>query len=286
MKISGIYIITNLINNKYYIGSSKSVLDRLSWHKSHLKSRTHHNEHLQKSYNKYGKSYFTFELLEEYEDEKVLFSLENWWCNMLCTYNRDYGYNIQPINPLGIPSLSEETKIKISKANKGRKHSDDTKQKIGLSKLGNTYFKNKSHTVETKIKLKEINLGKVLLEETKEKIRQANLGKKQSEETKLKRSMALMNHKHSKETKEKLSIYRLNNPLCPNLGKKLSKESIEKRSLKRLIPVDQYDLNMIFIKTWNSATEAARTLNLNKSNISMCCNGKRNHVGGFIWLKH
>jgi hypothetical protein len=51
------------VNNKYYIGSSKSVLNRLSWHKSHLKSKTHHNEHLQKAYNKYGGNSFTFELL-------------------------------------------------------------------------------------------------------------------------------------------------------------------------------------------------------------------------------
>lgn len=285
MKILGIYIITNLINNKYYVGSSKSVLNRLSWHKSHLKSKTHHNEHLQKAYNKYGENSFTFELLEEYKNEKVLFSLENWWCNMLNTYNREYGYNIQPINPEGIPSLSEETKLKISKSNKGRKHSDDTKQKIGLTKLGNTYFKDKSHSVETKNKLREINLGKTHSNETKEKIRQINLGKKQSEETKLKRSKSLTGYKHTEETKKKLSIHRLNNPLCPNLGKKLSKESIEKRSLKRLIPINQYDLDMVFIKTWNSTTEAAKTLNLSKGNISMCCTGKRNCVGGFIWKK-
>ena len=46
-------------------------------------------------------------------------------------------------------------------------------------------------SIETRNKLREINLGKKLSEETKLKLRNINLGKKQSEETKLKRSISL-----------------------------------------------------------------------------------------------
>ena len=164
---------------------------------------------------------------------------------MLNTHNPKYGYNDRPTHPLNRPTSS----------------------------------------VSTKEKLRIANTGKKVSEETKQKLKQINLGKKQSYETIKKRSLSLTGKKRPDSVKLKLSIYRLNNPLCPNLGKKLSKETIEKRSLKRIIPINQYDLSMTFIKTWNSATEAGKILNLNSGNISSCCRGKRNHVGGFIWKK-
>lgn len=37
------------------------------------------------------------------------------------------------------------------------------------------------------------------------------------------------------------------------------------------------------IRIWKSSREASRVLNISQSNISMCCNGKRNHCGGFLW---
>ena len=52
---SGIYCIINKINNKIYIGQSKNLLKRRKEHKKGLKFGTHHNDHLQKAYNNYGK---------------------------------------------------------------------------------------------------------------------------------------------------------------------------------------------------------------------------------------
>lgn len=49
-------------------------------------------------------------------------------------------------------------------------------------------------------------------------------------------------------------------------------------------PVYQYSLTGEFIKEWPAgATSAQRELNINKSNISQCCNGKTKTAGGFIW---
>ena len=61
---SGIYIITNIVNGKSYIGSSLDYLQRIRQHKYSLRKGTHYNNHLQSSFNKYTERNFTFNLLE------------------------------------------------------------------------------------------------------------------------------------------------------------------------------------------------------------------------------
>jgi group I intron endonuclease len=63
--ISGIYHIVNLINKKSYIGSSKNIIRRWYIHKSALKNNRHHCTYLQRSWNKYGKDAFKFEIIAE-----------------------------------------------------------------------------------------------------------------------------------------------------------------------------------------------------------------------------
>ncbi len=70
---------------------------------------------------------------------------------------------------------TEETKLKIGLGHKGNRHTDEAKAQIGIASIGRKPW-----------------LGKHRSAETKEKLRQANLGKKQSESTKLKRSIALL----------------------------------------------------------------------------------------------
>ena len=119
--------------------------------------------------------------------------------------DRRYGYNISSGGE-GSP-LSEESKKKISEANKGRLVGaknpnygkpipDETKKKISESKKGkycgednpnygnhklageNNPFYGQRHTDETKDKLRQINLGKKLSDETKIKIGYALMGEK------------------------------------------------------------------------------------------------------------
>lgn len=112
-KISGVYIIQNKTNGKVYIGASVNVRDRLWMHKMHLKKGSHHNIHLQSAFYKYGKDAFDFDLLETC-DESLIFSQENYWCNVLNSHDRRYGYNIDPTNPTGKSNVSEETKLRMS----------------------------------------------------------------------------------------------------------------------------------------------------------------------------
>ena len=117
-KVSGIYIITNLVNDKVYIGRSIDVNLRLKGHLNHLKNNKHHNTHLQRAFNKHGVENFTFELLEEYEPE-FLCSMENWWCNMLNSHDREHGYNIELTSPYGFIKMAEESKKRLSNSKKG-----------------------------------------------------------------------------------------------------------------------------------------------------------------------
>jgi group I intron endonuclease len=192
-KVSGIYIIKNLINNKVYIGRAVSMYDRVIQHKKSLERNNHPNDYLQKSYNKYKEENFIVipniyprELLMEKEEEYII------------KYKSDnslYGYNLQSyLN--GAVTISQSTKDKLSKTNKGRIpvaaiarlkeltllglnpmkgriHSEETKKKMSLSKQGyvpvkahektrqmildgNSPYKSRPASEETKAKLKEI----------------------------------------------------------------------------------------------------------------------------------
>lgn len=48
-------------------------------------------------------------------------------------------------------------------------------------------------------------------------------------------------------------------------------------------PVNQYTLEWIFIKKWDSATDVQRKLWLLQTSICQCCKWKTNKVGWFVW---
>lgn len=60
---SGVYEIVNTVNGKRYVGSAKDFAKRWSVHRSRLKAGSHHNRHLQSSWNKHGPSLFEFRKL-------------------------------------------------------------------------------------------------------------------------------------------------------------------------------------------------------------------------------
>lgn len=86
--MTGIYKITNLINNKIYIGQSTNIQNRWEEHKFYSS-----NEHtaLQAAFKKYGISNFSFEVIEECPKEK-LDEREIYWIKFYDSYNN--GYNL------------------------------------------------------------------------------------------------------------------------------------------------------------------------------------------------
>lgn len=120
-KDSGVYIITNNINNFYYIGSSTySVKDRLKQHINSLRINKHHNILLQKAFNKYGENAFSFEELETHLPEYCV-SMEQFWINLLQTANIKHEYNIcsKALNSLGTRRTKEQC-LNISNSLKGK----------------------------------------------------------------------------------------------------------------------------------------------------------------------
>lgn len=88
---SGIYIITNLINNKVYIGQSKNIKDRFNSHKSD--ARRGKDYPISRAIRKYGISNFNFEILE-YAPLNKLDELEIKMIKKYDSTNYNKGYNI------------------------------------------------------------------------------------------------------------------------------------------------------------------------------------------------
>lgn len=143
--ITGIYIIINHINRKKYVGSSKSIGERLSVHKSRLRGGYHPNTFLQRSWNKYGESAFSFETLE-ITTELTRVERENYWIRFHNACNDNFGYNYSSEarssgmdvkvrlkiskTKKGVP-MKQSAKDKLRKWHLGTKLSDETKRKIG-----------------------------------------------------------------------------------------------------------------------------------------------------------
>lgn len=70
-KTPGVYSILCTANKMRYFGSSmRSIENRISWHKSQLKSGKHNNPELQADYDKYGKECFEYHI-EFVSDNKL-----------------------------------------------------------------------------------------------------------------------------------------------------------------------------------------------------------------------
>ena len=82
MKKCGIYKITNLVNNYFYVGSSVNIGSRFSNHRSTLRHNRHINPKLQNAWNKYGENNFEFKIIEICDPSKV-YQIEQKYLNKI-----------------------------------------------------------------------------------------------------------------------------------------------------------------------------------------------------------
>lgn len=109
LELTGIYKITNKVNNKYYIGStSESFLMRWKNHINALRKGKHKNIHLQNAFIKYGEESFIFTILEICKKENCLLREQIY----LDSSDSSNCYNINPF-ATG-PCLTEESLLKQS----------------------------------------------------------------------------------------------------------------------------------------------------------------------------
>lgn len=154
MKQPVIYKIRNVVNNKFYVGSTLDTRERFRNHRKMLRGNRHHSHHLQASWNKYGEDCFRFEVVEQVEAEALLWQVEDRWLEE--HFGKPYCYNagrsaeapmrgrFGALHPGYGKPVSEEQREQISQTLKefyaqdyfnhprvGKQHTEETKAKIG-----------------------------------------------------------------------------------------------------------------------------------------------------------
>lgn len=193
-KVVFVYRFTNLINDKVYIGSTNNPKERLHLHKQHSKTKSNL---FYRAIRKYGWILFTEMTVIEECCPLIRNERENYWIQYYDSMNPSKGYNLKLADN---SSPTQETRDKISKANKGKKwtdkqketfkewhvdgmlgkrHTEETKKKLSDIKSGEKHhFFGKNHTEETKKKMSDASKGRVISSETREKIKNSLLGEK------------------------------------------------------------------------------------------------------------
>ena len=125
---NGVYKILNLINKKFYIGSTSDIdgfRARWSEHKYQLKHNKHHNQYLQNAWNKYREEKFEFQIICFSDPDKCLFFEQKCLDKYRPFYDTENGYNI-----------AKDAKSPM----KNKKHSAESKEKM------RNYFNNNPKT--------------------------------------------------------------------------------------------------------------------------------------------
>lgn len=251
----GIYKITNLKNNKVYVGQSENLNNREWNHFYWLDRGEHHNEHLQKSYNKYGKGNFIFEVIEHTGD---LDNRELYWINEYGGVDSKLNYNLK--DPKS-KEWSDYVKVKHSKnmlgennPNFGNKWTNEQKEMLSKKRKGLTLEEliGSEKAKLTKEKMSRSQKGRKHPEEVKEKIRQANVGEN--------------NPMYGKGDKQKGD----KNPMW---GKKSNKRKV----------VVRLDLQGNFISEYEFIMEVKKD-GFNYGNVWSCINGKLKTYKKSKWM--
>ena len=131
-----VYRITNLANDRIYIGSTSNFVGRQRNHLSELKNNKHSNSYLQREWNKYGADSFLFDILQEVDNIDDLLTIEQQWIDSLKACDRAIGYNLALFTDAPARGLkrSLESCMQQSVRQKGRKMgSPSVKTKLKMS---------------------------------------------------------------------------------------------------------------------------------------------------------
>jgi len=168
MSFGIIYKVTNLINEKVYIGQTILKFKRRKQIHENCKQGWYFN----RAIRKYGKNNFEWGILEHCDSKEELDEMEFHYIKQYNTFGKN-GYNLT-YGGDGVIGYkhSEENKKKISNSNKGRIISIETRERMSEAQKNRSVISD-----ETRMKMSLNRKGKKLTEEHKEKIRQAHIGK-------------------------------------------------------------------------------------------------------------
>lgn len=112
---TGLYIIRNIINQKFYLGSARDFYQRKHNHFYELKNEIHHSRYLQRSWHKYGSNRFRFEpflILPSNISENDLLAIEDYYIKLL---KPEYNSSDSAIRPIITKEGKEVLAKKASK---------------------------------------------------------------------------------------------------------------------------------------------------------------------------
>ena len=161
-----IYKITNLVNGKIYIGQTTLPVD-VRWRAHCAKSSCKSGIQISYAIQKYGKDQFDFSVIEACSSVEELNIREVFWIKELNTLS-PAGYNLCEGGNNG--KKHEDTKLRISVANKGKLFSEEHKRALSEAR--------KKLPMEIKTK----NIKNAHTSEVRQKISKARTGVKQSAE--------------------------------------------------------------------------------------------------------
>jgi group I intron endonuclease len=260
-----VYLITNKINGKRYIGQTmQTAKARFSKHCS--VSSANKGMPIVRAIQKYGKNNFEMKILCRCNSIEEMNHRESYYIKLLNTMS-PVGYNALPG---GLNSLhTEETKKKIGLGNIGKhigkKRTQEVRDRMSRDRKGKRRSPDVAKACSERVRgEKHPMFGKHHTQESKNKISKssmgrsaANKGKKSSEETKRKISQAQMGRVSSVETKNKLSLINSKpdmEVLCHQTG-----------------------------SLYHSTSEAARALNLPRSDVKDVLKGRASHTKGYTF---
>lgn len=176
-----VYMHTNKINNKVYVGQTCDKLTH-RWGKHGQGYKT--QKRFWRAIQKYGWDNFEHIVFAENLTKEDADHMEKLLIALYQTTDKNKGYNITTggdggaaygeNNPFYGKHHTEETKQKISIANTGLRRTDEYRKQKQDSMMGNkNHFYGKHHTDETRRRIREKRLGTVLSQETKDKISNA-----------------------------------------------------------------------------------------------------------------
>ena len=170
-----VYIITNIVLNKQYVGSRICYKDKIEddnyWGTS---------KYLKEDYKIYGKHNFIKEILKDnYHNTNDMLNGESEYMHQYNTFAPN-GYNrYDPILRKGFHTggckHSDKTKNKISESQLGHQPSEKTRNKIAQAMTGKKFG---PCSEERKENIRKTQIGKFVSKETCEKISNANRNRK------------------------------------------------------------------------------------------------------------
>ena len=113
-----IYLITNLVNGKVYVGQTRSLLRR-RWATHKCDARRGEPLYICRALRKYGEDSFTIRPIDFAETQEKADFLEETWIFLHASLTRGKGYNIRTGGHTS-PGMSPEGKERVSRAHRGK----------------------------------------------------------------------------------------------------------------------------------------------------------------------